>query len=135
MGAGLQGGFLRLVVADASALLEYLLGSDAARPIQDILRADDVDLHVPALCDVEVVAGLRGTVAPSGLRRTSGRSDPGPPRLADQPTRPFAALTRILSRDRTSPHTTPRMWRWPDRLAAALLTADERLARPDLLLR
>ena len=27
--------------------------------MREILRASDVDLHVPALCDVEVAAGLR----------------------------------------------------------------------------
>ncbi|MGH2511472.1 MAG: type II toxin-antitoxin system VapC family toxin [Candidatus Limnocylindrales bacterium] len=46
-------------MADASALLEYLLQTDRSASIRDLLRQTDVDLRVPALCDVEVTAGLR----------------------------------------------------------------------------
>jgi len=48
-----------VIVADASALLEYLLQTDRSGPIRDVLRQTDVDLRVPALCDIEVAAGLR----------------------------------------------------------------------------
>lgn len=46
-------------MADASALLEYLLQTDRSAPIREVLRQTDADIRVPALCDVEVTAGLR----------------------------------------------------------------------------
>lgn len=33
--------------------------TEQAGPIEEIVRAPETDLHVPALCDVEVTAGLR----------------------------------------------------------------------------
>lgn len=50
---------MRSIVADASALVEYLLRTEQAKAIDGIVEDPDVDLHVPALCDVEVVAALR----------------------------------------------------------------------------
>ena len=44
---------------DASALVEYLLRTSRAAFVEDAVRREDVDLHVPALCDVEVAAALR----------------------------------------------------------------------------
>ena len=46
-----------VVVADASALLDYLLGSSVRAAA--IVTAPDSDLHIPSLCDVEIVAALR----------------------------------------------------------------------------
>jgi predicted nucleic acid-binding protein len=43
-------------------LLEYLLQTDRAAQIRDVLRQTDVDLRVPALCDIEIAAGLRRAV-------------------------------------------------------------------------
>lgn len=40
-------------------LVEYLLQTDASAAIRAVLRAPDVDVRVPALCDVEVSAALR----------------------------------------------------------------------------
>jgi len=40
-------------------MLEYLLQTEAADAIGSVVRLADVDLRVPALCDVEVAAGLR----------------------------------------------------------------------------
>jgi len=56
-----------VLVSDASALLEYLLGTEAGEGVRAVVRRADVDLHVPALCDVEVVAGLRRAVIRGGL--------------------------------------------------------------------
>ncbi|MGH7565019.1 MAG: type II toxin-antitoxin system VapC family toxin [Gemmatimonadota bacterium] len=50
---------MRPVVADASALAEYLLRTDRARRVQAVIEAPDVDLHAPALCDVEVASVFR----------------------------------------------------------------------------
>jgi len=47
------------VVTDASALVEYLLRTGYAPQVEAVLTAKDTDLHVPALCDVEVTAALR----------------------------------------------------------------------------
>ena len=49
------------VVLDASALVEILLGA-AITPFDRFLDPD-LALHVPEVCDVEVVAGLRRRVA------------------------------------------------------------------------
>ena len=46
------------LVVDASALLEYLLGSPAGARVAPLLQAPDADLHAPAVCDVEVGSGL-----------------------------------------------------------------------------
>ncbi|MFP3949230.1 MAG: type II toxin-antitoxin system VapC family toxin [Longimicrobiales bacterium] len=50
----------RLLVVDASALVEYLLQTERGRRIERHLTHPDADLHVPELCDVEVVSALRG---------------------------------------------------------------------------
>jgi predicted nucleic acid-binding protein len=39
--------------------VEYLLRTDQADPIQRVIEASHTDLHVPALCDVEISAALR----------------------------------------------------------------------------
>jgi len=54
---------LSTVVADASALLEYVLRTPRSGRIQPIVEAPAVDVHVPGLCDVEVGAGLRRGMA------------------------------------------------------------------------
>lgn len=50
----------RLLVVDASALVEFLLQTDRGRDIAPVLTRPDADLHVPELCDVEVVSALTG---------------------------------------------------------------------------
>lgn len=50
---------LRQPVADASAIVEYLLRTRSALSIEQIIQDPDVDVHVPSLCDVEVLSGLR----------------------------------------------------------------------------
>lgn len=44
---------------DASAVVEYLLRTEAGDRLRNAIEADDADLHIPALCDVEVVAAMR----------------------------------------------------------------------------
>ena len=39
--------------------MEYLLLTAKGRQVSPILESEDVDVWVPALCDVEVVAGVR----------------------------------------------------------------------------
>jgi predicted nucleic acid-binding protein len=50
---------VRTVVADASAIVEYLLRTEAAGAIGPVVTDPDTDVHVPALCDVEVAAAIR----------------------------------------------------------------------------
>ncbi len=57
-GAPEAGGRLKLIVADASALVEYLLRTTRAGPVEAAVTSADADVHVPALCDVEVVSAL-----------------------------------------------------------------------------
>ena len=61
-GASVQGGLLRIVVADASALVEYLLRTEHSEWIGAAIGNANHDLHVPAPCDVEVAAALRRAI-------------------------------------------------------------------------
>ncbi len=47
------------VVVDASIIVEYLLRTARGDSLLSILEDRSVELHVPALCDVEVAAVLR----------------------------------------------------------------------------
>lgn len=46
-------------MADASALVEFLLSPVTVETIAATIEARETDLHVPALCDVEVATALR----------------------------------------------------------------------------
>ncbi len=48
-----------MVVADASAVVEFLLRTPRVGAVEAVLANPDADVHVPALCDVEVAAVLR----------------------------------------------------------------------------
>lgn len=50
------------MVADASALVEFLLSPMTVETVAATIEAPETDLHVPALCDVEVTAALRRAV-------------------------------------------------------------------------
>ena len=51
-----------MLVVDASAVTELLLGRPAAAAIAAALREHDFDLHAPDLVDVEVLSALRRVV-------------------------------------------------------------------------
>jgi predicted nucleic acid-binding protein len=53
---------VKLAVVDASALVEVLLRTKRGRTYAGLLLEPGIDLHVPFLCDVEVVSALRGVV-------------------------------------------------------------------------
>jgi predicted nucleic acid-binding protein len=55
---------MRLLVVDASALVDLLLRTSRASAFGQTLTHPEADLHVPALCDLEVVSAVR-----SGFRR------------------------------------------------------------------
>jgi predicted nucleic acid-binding protein len=50
---------LTRLVVDASAMVEYLLGTPLGASIAETMEQPGVDLHAPALCDVEVTSALR----------------------------------------------------------------------------
>ena len=52
-----------MLVVDASAIAELLLGRPAAAGIERHIIDHDYDLHAPHLLDVEVTSALRGVVA------------------------------------------------------------------------
>ena len=47
---------------DASAVGEYLLGTELGRQVGTIIDSPDSNLNVPALCDIEVCSGMRRAV-------------------------------------------------------------------------
>ncbi len=122
-----------MLVVDASAIAELLLGRPAARHVEKHLVKHDFDLHAPHLLDVEVLSALRRVVA----------SAEAPPARADAAVADFADLP--IQR---YPHDVlvPRVWKLRDNFSAydatyvalaevlveeraPLLTADARLAR------
>ena len=52
-------GEVRILVADASALVDVLLRTPLGRSVDTALHHPEADLHAPALCDLEVVSALR----------------------------------------------------------------------------
>ena len=121
---------MRPVVADASALVEYLLRTERGAAAEAILRDPGTDLHVPALCDVEVASVLRRGLLTDRL---------GPARAAeatadyrDLPlTRHghLALLDRVLDLRANFTAYDAFYVALAERHAATLLTADRALAR------
>jgi predicted nucleic acid-binding protein len=122
-----------MLVVDASALAELLLGRRAAGRVAEPLEEHGFELHAPHLIDLEVLSALRHVVA-------SGDASPG---RGDQAVADFLDLP--IER---YPHDVlvPRVWQLRDNFfaydaayialaesltaeAVPLLTADARLAR------
>ena len=121
-----------MLVVDASAIAELLLGRPAGEAVAQHLGEHDFDLHAPHLLDVEVLSALRRVVAAgnaSPARATEAVAD-----LADSPIERYGYYELI-----------PRIWELRESFApydasyialaeaivddgAALLTADARLA-------
>lgn len=51
-----------MIVLDASAAVEWLLGRERATAVADRFRDPEVTVHAPSLLGVEVTAALRGLV-------------------------------------------------------------------------
>jgi predicted nucleic acid-binding protein len=64
---------VRHVVADASALVEYLLRTERASSLSATIESDDAALHIPALCDIEVAAVIRRALLSRRLREDRAR--------------------------------------------------------------
>jgi predicted nucleic acid-binding protein len=125
-----------VIVIDASALLEVLLRTPAAKVVEDRLFAPRQTLHAPDLLDVEVAQVIRRYAA-------NGEIDSGRGRMA---------LTDLADLSlRCYPHDflLPRIWELRNNLTAhdaayvalaealdtALLTRDRRLAAPRAITR
>jgi predicted nucleic acid-binding protein len=121
---------LRLVVADASALIEYLLGPEKAGAIADTIESPEADVHVPALCDVEVAAGLRRALRLGLLSECRAREALGD--YADLPLSRhghLGILNRLLELRENFSAYDAAYAALAEALGAVLLTADARLAR------
>jgi len=118
-----------LIVIDASAVLEVLLRTSAAKSIEDRLFAPDQTAHAPHLIDVEVAQVIRRYVANGEIDAERGREA-----LAD--------LTDLPLWRHPHDFLLPRIWALRNNLTAydaayvalaealdgPLLTRDRRLA-------
>lgn len=118
------------MVADASALVEYLLSPVTVESIAATIEASKTDLHVPALCDVEVAAALRRALLSRHL--PSDRAEEALRDYLDLPLTRHgheAILERVLYlRDNFSTYDATYA-ALAEALGAPLLTADAGLAR------
>ena len=76
-----------MIVVDASALLEVLLRTSAAKPVEDRLFAARQTLHAPHLLDVEVAQVVRRYAAHGDIDDAPGRAALAD--LADFPLRRY----------------------------------------------
>ena len=129
-----------LVVVDASAWIEVLLGTEIGVEICNRIEDESNDLHAPGLCDIEVVAGLRRCLR--GDEMDEGRAHLALVDYLDLPITRHdhtALLERIFElHENFSPYDATYV-ALAESLGAAVVSADERLNRaieahlPDLL--
>lgn len=117
-------------MADASALVEYLLGTQRSENIAAVLRIPEVDVHIPSLCDVETMVGLRRAIVQRVIsveRATLAVDD-----YLDMPLTRHghqALLRRILElRENFSPYDATYL-ALAEQLGAELMTADSPFAQ------
>lgn len=63
-----------MIVLDASALIEMLLGTTAGRTLASRIRDPELGLHAPHLADVEVAQALRRYVRDGALDADAARA-------------------------------------------------------------
>jgi predicted nucleic acid-binding protein len=122
-----------MLVVDASAVTELLLGRPAAGTVARQLREHDFDLHAPQLLDVEVLTALRRVVAAGDA--SAERAGEAVADLRDLPVERYghdALVRRIWElRQYFSPYDAAYV-ALAETIAddgAPLITADARLAR------
>jgi predicted nucleic acid-binding protein len=125
-----------MLVVDASAVAELLLGRPAGESMAGHLKAHDFDLHAPHLLDVEVLSALRRAVA--GGDASPERAGEALTDLIDLPVQRYGHDVLL-----------PRVWELRENFSAydatyialaeviaedgaPLVTADARLARAAL---
>jgi predicted nucleic acid-binding protein len=122
-----------MLVVDASAVAELLLGRPVGASVAQRLREHAFDLHAPHLLDVEVLSALRRVVAAGDA--TAARAGEALDDLLDLPIERYAHdvfIARVWElRDNFSPYDAAYV-ALAEAIAAdgvPLLTADARLAR------
>lgn len=106
-----------MIVVDASAVIEILLGTSAARRVAERLFAEGETLHAPHLLDVEVAQVLRRYALAGAFG--SKRGGEGLEDLADLPIAryPIRRSCSVSGNcDGTSPPATLRISHWLKRL-------------------
>ncbi len=119
-----------MIVADASAVLELLLGTDAAPRVAARLLDASETLHAPHLLDVEVTQVLRRYAISGGL--DARRGERALADLLDLPLRrhPHTVLLRRAWELRRSISAYDAVYvALAEALGAPLVTRDARLAR------
>ena len=118
-----------MIVVDASALLEALLRTSAAKAVEDRLFAPGQTLHAPHLLDVEVAQVIRRYAANGEIGSERGRAALAD--LADFPLRRYShdfLLPRVWDlRNNLSAYDAVYV-ALAEALEAPLLTRDQRLA-------
>jgi predicted nucleic acid-binding protein len=118
-----------LIVVDASALIEVLLGTPAAQPLGERLFAEGETLHAPHLIDVEVAQVLRRYAlagALDGERGSQALQDLDDFPMARYPHAPL--LSRIWELRHNVTAYDAAYLALAEALDAPLLTRDARLA-------
>lgn len=110
--------------------MEYLLRTERSDLVRETLEAPDADLHVPALCDVELTSALRHGLLSGAITAARARHA-----LEDHLALPITRhghqylLERILAlRENFSAYDATYV-ALAERLGAQLLTADAALGR------
>lgn len=121
---------MKVAVVDASAFIDFLLHGPRVAEVQVEMTDPDRDIHVPALCDVEVVAALRRGMQAGALDEAPAfqalRSYLDYP-LTKHGHGPLLARALTLRANFTAYDAT--YVALAELLGAALLTTDDRLAR------
>lgn len=121
---------MRLIVADASAIVEFLLRTPRGELFEATLADPEADIHIPALCDVEVASALRRLWMSDSLsdqRRDEALSD-----YVDLPVARhghLALLSRMLELGANLSAYDAAYAALADNLQADIVTADEKLKR------
>ncbi len=119
-----------MIVLDASALVELLLGTARGRQIAELVADPSIGLHVPHLADVEVAQALRRYVREGALEADVARSaleDLADLDLERHPHEPL--LQRIWELRQNLTAYDAAYVALAEALDARLLTCDRRLAR------
>jgi predicted nucleic acid-binding protein len=118
-----------MIVVDASALLEALLRTPAAKAVERFLFAPRQTLHAPHLLDVEIAQVIRRYAANGEIDGERGRA--ALVDLADFPLRRYAhdfLLPRVWDLQNNLPAYDAVYVALAEALDAPLLTRDRRLA-------